>query len=483
MSLAARGRRLTALAAVAALLAVLVAVPVVTSGGAGAAEPRFTPGAPGAGDPYFARAGNGGHDVQHYDVGVRYALASGRLDGTTTITSRATQDLSRFNLDLVLQVSGVTVDGRLARFSQTRGELTVVPASPIARGATFRTTVTYGGKPDEVFRGGTNPWIRSDNEVMATNEPHIAAWWFPSNDHPTDKATFDIAVTVPAGQQADSNGDHAGTTSADGWDTWRWQVPDPMATYLAFFAAGRFQTESGVARGLPYFNAVSMGLAPGNRADAMRLMRRSPGIVRWLETQLGPYPFSSTGGVTTSLFAGFALENQGRPTYPFLGNGSYGRTTVVHELAHQWFGDHVSVGRWRDIWLNEGFASWFEWRYAETHGGKPAQQKLLARYSGYDADDPLWRKNLTDPGKHQLFSFPVYERGAMAVQALRTRIGGRAFDRLLRTWVERRGDGNGRVSQFERLAEEVSGKQLDRFFDTWLRSGRKPARTAANGLR
>jgi aminopeptidase N len=408
--------------------------------------------------------------VQHYDIDVRYALASGRLDGTTTVTSRATQGLSRFNLDLVLRVSGVTVDGRPARFSQTRGELTVVPASPIARGATFRTTVTYGGKPDEVFRGGTNPWIRSDNEVMATNEPHIAAWWFPSNDHPTDKATFDIAVTVPAGQQAISNGDYEGTTSAGGWDTWRWHVADPMATYLAFFAAGRFQTERGVSRGLPYFNAVSMGLGAGNRASAMRLMRRSPGVVRWLETQLGPYPFSSTGGVTVD----------GRPARF---SQTRGELTVVHELAHQWFGDHVSVDRWRDIWLNEGFASWFEWRYAETHGGKPAQQKLLARYAGYNADDPLWRKNLADPGKHHLFSFPVYERGAMAVQALRTRIGEKAFDRLLRTWVQRRGDGTGRVGQFERLAEEVSGQQLDRFFDTWLRDGRKPARTAANGLR
>jgi aminopeptidase N len=477
--LAARGRRLAAFVAAAALLAVPVAVP----GGAGAVEPRLAAGASGVGDPYFANAGNDGHDAQHYDIGVRYALASGRLDGTTTVTSRAKQDLSRFNLDLVLQVSAVTVDGRPARFSQTRRELTVVPESPIARGATFRTTVTYAGKPDDVFRGGTNPWISTDTEVMATNEPHIAAWWFPSNDHPSDKATFDIAVTVPTGQQAISNGDYAGTTSAAGWDTWRWHMPDPMATYLAFFAAGRFQTESGVSRGLPFFNAVSMGLTPGNRADAMRLMRRSPAIVRWLETQLGPYPFGSTGGVTTSLFAGFALENQTRPTYPFLGNGGYGRTTVVHELAHQWFGDHVSVDRWRDIWLNEGFATWFEWRYAETHGGRSAQHKLLARYHGYDADDPLWRANLADPGRHHLFSFPVYERGAMAVQALRTRIGDKAFDRLLRTWVERRGDGTGRVGQLERLAEEVSGMQLDRFFDTWLRSGRKPARTAANGLR
>ena len=191
----------------------------------------------------------------------------------------------------------------------------------------------------------------------------------------------------------------------------------------------------------------------------------------------------AAGGVTTSLFAGFALENQARPTYPFLGNGRYGRDTVVHELAHQWLGDYVSVDRWRDIWLNEGFASWFEWRYAEAHGGQDAQHTLLGRWSGYAADDPVWHTRLDDPGKGHLFGYAVYERGAMTVQALRHRIGDKDFARLLRTWVRERADGTGRVGQLEQLAEKVSGQQLDRFFDTWLRAGRKPARTAANGLR
>jgi aminopeptidase N len=465
--------------------ATAVAVGSLTSAGAAVEAVRSapSPGAPGIGDPYFPTDGNGGYDVRHYAVDVRYAVATGDLTGTTTVSARATQDLSRFNLDLVLDATAVRVDGLPVPFTSGGHELVVRPGTPIRTGTRFTVSVDYQGRPAEVSHRGNRPWVSSSAEAMATNEPQIAPWWFPANDHPRDKATFDISVSVPTGQQAISNGTFLGTTSQPGWDTWRWQADEPMAPYLAFFAAGSFEYESGVHRGLPYFNAVSTGLQPGNRSRALRLMRRSPAIVRWLETQLGDYPFSSTGGVTTSLSAGFALENQTRPTYPFLGNGRFARSIVVHELAHQWFGDHVAVDRWRDIWLNEGFASWFEWRYDEAHGGRSARATLLSRYNAYAAGDATWRLRIGDPGPDNLFDLAVYDRGAMTVQALRNRIGNADFKKLLRAWVSERGEGNGRVGQFERLAERVSGERLDGFFDAWLFTGRKPARTEANGLR
>ena len=187
--------------------------------------------------------------------------------------------------------------------------------------------------------------------------------------------------------------------------------------------------------------------------------------------------------MTTSLYSGFALENQSRPTYPYLGNSNYARSTVVHELAHQWFGNDVSVNRWRDIWLNEGFATWAEWKYIEAHGGRSAQKTLLSRYSGYMRSDSLWNLTIGDPGPKRLFAYPVYERGAMTLQALRHRIGNADFKQLLRTWVRERSEGTGRIGQFRQLAEEISGKQLDGFFKAWLFTGEKPAKTKANGLR
>nr|WP_246378001.1 M1 family aminopeptidase [Nocardioides ginsengisegetis] len=209
-------------------------------------------------------------------------------------------------------------------------------------------------------------------------------------------------------------------------------------------------------------------------------MERTPGIVTWLERQLGHYPFADTGGLTTSLNPGFALENQTRPTYPVLTSEAV--TTVVHELAHQWFGDSVAVANWRDIWLNEGAATFMEARYAETHGGQSAQQWLEYWYDTLADDADFWTLQVDDPGRDHIFDWQVYQRGGMALQALRHRIGNDDYWRLLRQWVHSRAGGNGSTRQFEALAEQVSGQQLDGFFKAWLVDPTRPARTAANGL-
>jgi aminopeptidase N len=228
---------------------------------------------------------------------------------------------------------------------------------------------------------------------------------------------------------------------------------------------------------------VAADLPPAQRRTAMRAMLRSPAIVRWLESYVGPYPFSSTGGLTTGLRVGFALENQTRPTYPVLGPGRM--QTVVHELAHQWFGDSVSVSRWSDIWLNEGFATWFQQLWVEQRGGQDAQAWLRRAYrtlTSSSADPRFWQVRIGDPGPAKLFDGAVYDRGGMAVQALRHRIGEAAFTTLLRTWVAQRRGANGSIADFEALAEQVSGVELSAFFEAWLRTPAPPAPTAENGL-
>lgn len=483
--------RRSARSRLAATVAGGVAIATLLSAGAvptTAAEQVPIDGTAGIGDPYYPKDGNGGYDVAHYDVHVeRYDLRTTALSGWTEISARATQHLASLHLDLMLDVDAVTVNGvpaaTFGKVDEAGHELEITPRSAIPPGTEFTVRVDYRGVPADLRYRGSRPWIFSDVETMATNEPHIAPWWFPANDHPRDKATFTIAVTVPQGLEAISNGHFLGSDDDGTWSTWRWSMDRPMAPYLAFFAAGDFRVQQGTSDGLPFVNAVSRELPAKQQDKAMRLMRRHPAVTRWFEGLLGPYPFGVTGGVTTSLFSGFALENQARPTYPYLGNGGYGRGIVVHEVAHQWFGNLVSVDRWRDIWLNEGLATWSEWRYDEAHGGIRAQRRLLNRWSGYPRGDRFWRLPIGNPGPKRLFAYPVYERGGMAAQALRHRIGNRDFVEVLRRWIDERADGTGRVGQFRRLVEEVSGEDLGGFFKAWLRTPERPRRTRANGLR
>ena len=450
-----------------------------------AAERAPTPGAGGIGDPYFPKDGNGGIDVLHYDVRDRYAFGSGRLAGQTKLDVRATQDLSRFDLDFLLPVRSVKVNGKRARFRATGDhELRIRPASPIASGAQFRVVVRYAGVPAAESSHGQRNWLADPDEVVTMNEPHMATWWFPANDHPRDKASFDIRITVPRGTDVVANGVLVSKRKRPGRITVHWRAVEPMATYLAFFAAGDFEQRSVSCNGITNYVAVSKHRpdTPAFRGEAAKeLADRTCTITTALANVLGPYPFSSMGGVVTGLPVSFALENQTRPTYPALGGPSPG--LIAHEIAHQWFGDSVSISSWRDIWLNEGFAQYLQTYYlTEVVSGLSMQDWLIDTYDSLAPEAGFWKLSIDDPGPERLFDGAIYTRGSMAVQALRHRIGDPVFWTLLRTWVAQRAYGNGSVADFKALATSVSGQDLTAFFDAWLSAKVVPGKTADNGL-
>ncbi len=468
---------------VGGLLAVGLGVPGAASepGRTAVASAAAGAGAAGIGDDYFPLDGNGGIDVLRYRIHDTYRFEDRHLSGRTRLRVRATEDLARFNLDFLLPVSKVVVAGRPAAHRTVRGhELVITPSQPVLAGEVVTVDVRYAGFPSRVGYLGERNWLADDHEVVAMNQPHMAPWWFPANDHPQDKALMDIAITVPRGHRVIANGHEVSRKRRGDRTTYRWRADEPMATYLAFFAAGRFQVARGeTAGGTPWLVAVSQQLPRGLRRDSMRLMRKTPRVLSWLESQLGEYPFADVGGLTTSLNPGFALENQTRPTYPVLGAGA--TDFVVHELAHQWFGDDVAVHEWRDIWLNEGAATFMEWRYAETHGGQSAAARLEQLWEAFDPDDGFWEVRVADPGRGEIFSWSVYDRGAMALQALRQRVGEDDFWTILRTWLTERSGGTGTTDQFTALAEQVSGVDLDEFFHAWLVAPTRPDHTSANG--
>ncbi|MDD9347705.1 M1 family metallopeptidase [Mumia sp.] len=430
-------------------------------------------GRPGAGDAYFPGHGNGGYDVRHYQVTAAYQPAEKRLVGRTRLRAVASQRLRRFNLDLVLAASSVRVGGRPARFSQRGRELVVTPRRAIRKGDRFVVSVAYAGRPASISHRGARPFVTTRAGAIVVGQPEAAPWWFASNDHPSDKATYDIRLRVPRGREAISVGRLAGRKRVGDLVQWRWVMRRPMATYLAFAAWGDFRVVRGRAGGVRYLYAYDRALSAGVRRRAVRSLRRTPEVTRFLARHLGPYPYGDHGGVVTKADLGFALETQTRPVYDaaFFRRGAglqpgQNTSVVAHEVAHQWFGDSVSLRRWRDIWLNEGLATYLEWMWDESQGLGSVRSEFDYWYD--HGGRAFWRLPVGNPGRDRMFDNRVYVRGAMTIHALRREIGDAAFFALLRRWVGERRDGHGTTTQFERLAEDVSGRQLDGFFDAWL---------------
>jgi aminopeptidase N len=464
-------------------LAVVLAVStsVVLAGGpASAAPPAPAPGSTGIGDPYYPLDGNGGYDVQHYDLAIRYAPASDTLAGVADIQARATQALSAFNLDFDgLTIRSVTVDGHAAKWSRDGTELTVTPRRPLSRGHAFATRIVYDGVPKVIHDPdlGDGGAFTTGDGVIILGEPDVAQAWFPSNDHPSDKASFSIALTVPDGLQAISNGTPDGRTTRHGWTTWRWQQREPMATYLAMAAIGRFDVTSYRRDGIQFVDAIDPALPAATYQRVATSFAREPEILRFLSGYFGPYPFRAAGGIVDADGEwDYALENEGRPIYTPQDFASQpdGDSVVVHELTHQWYGDSISVRYWRDIWLNEGFATYAEWLWSE-HEGHDTPQQIFDRLYATPAGSSLWHTKVADPGPPNLFVGAVYTRGAMTLQALRLAVGDRAFFRILRTWAQTRRGGNGSTPEFIALAERLSGRDLGPLFTTWLYTPSKPA--------
>jgi aminopeptidase N len=468
------------------LLAVAVAVFALAAAAPAVAGP-YVAGSAGAGDPFFPLAGNGGYDVGHYALAVTYDPTTKRLAGRAVIFATATENLRGFDLDLrdFLRVSQVTVNGQPARFAQRDDqELVIRPRMRVRAGRPFVVAVAYAGEaqavvdPDESLDG----WIPTEDGAFVANEPQGSPSWFPVNDTLRDKASYDVRVTVPAGRTVMGNGVLVGREDHGTTTTWHWLQRAPMASYLATATNGTFATRfRRLASGLPVYDAVD----PQTREDeddlpdpglAFERLSAEPEIVRFFSALYGDYPFESVGGIVDwAPEVGYALESQTKPNYDRTPDPG----TVVHELSHQWFGDAVTPLTWADIWLNEGFATFSQWIYDERHGGPSAQaafDELYATPDDTEEGQDLWfPAPAALPDASYLFSTPVYDRGAMTLQALRARLGDRVFFEILQTWYRQHRYGNASTADFIALAQRRSGRDLSAFFRTWLYTPGRPA--------
>ncbi|WP_157520082.1 M1 family metallopeptidase [Nocardioides dokdonensis] len=666
-------------------LALVLAVALSGAAGpvaAGLPDGGAGPGSPGIGDPYWPRDGNGGYDVDHYDLDLRYRPGSKQLSGVSTISARSTRALSRFHLDLVgMQVTHVNVDGRPARWDRRGQELRITPRRAISRDTDFAVAVTYAGRPGRAGQGRFDEgWISLPDGAIVAGEPHSATSWFPSNDHPTDRARYTFRIEVPAALSVVANGRLEGTEEHGRTTTWTWRADEPMASYLTTVGIGDYDVTTYEEDGLRFHDAIDAGLpgrlsspstgtrlavargsnnayqrlarrievppdgatmafdlardtepgfdfvfveahtvgrddwttlrdlgghtssrtgrqcatwseerpfivehyqsqrrrscrpvgptgewwaasgagdgierwevdlgpyagsevevsityltdgsfrgagvtvddvevsagvgstsfegglegwtVPGppegdaaNRTDwrvgstddvpagvgekARRALARQPEIVRYLSGLFGEYPWRDVGGIVEDSGVGFALETQTRPVYEsgFFASVSGGSSLIVHELAHQWFGDSLTVKRWKHIWLNEGFASYTQWLWSEAEGRASAAELAWRSWRSMPQGSDYWDLRIGAPGRDNLFDGAVYNRGALTLHALRVRVGDETFFRILQGWPTARAGQDVTTRQFVRYAERVAGRDLDGLFRRWLFTPKRP---------
>jgi aminopeptidase N len=421
-------------------------------------------------EPFFPRSGNRGYGVKHYDVSLGYQPRSGQLTARDLVEARATSGLRKFSLDLDgLKVTSVSVNGEAAEYSRGRGKVKIVPATPIANGERFKVELRYQGQPRKVIDPDGSPegWYRTPDGAIGVGEPVGTAAWLACNNAPRDKASFAIRITVPAGVKAISNGSLLSRQKVDRRVRWSWSEPAPMATYLALVDIGDGKLVQGQIGSLPTWTLIDPRLVKKSKAAIDSL----PEIIRFEQKIYGRYPFAAAGSVVDVANLEYALETQTRPIYAFAPD----RTTVVHETAHQWFGDSVSLLRWPNIWLNEGFATWTQWYFAEQHGGRSAQSVFEELYRRPASQTHFWDPPSGHPGQAKnLFAVSTYVRGAMTLQALRDKIGTHDLLRVMKTWVRQHRYGHGDIEDFIALANKTSGEHLRGFFHRWLFQRGKP---------
>lgn len=427
--------------------------------------------AAGIGDDYFPTLGNPGYDVDHYTLDLVFQPDTTRLDGVATIEATATSQLTSINLDFAsLDVAAVFVDGTPATFASIEEDLVVQPGSPIAAGEAFVIDVEYGGTPAQArssaipFGIGWQTSATGQNYVVA--EPDAAHTWFPCNDHPLDKATYTFRINVPDTTTAAANGKLVERITDLGRAIFIWEMTSPMATYLATVVIGDFDIVEDPVATADTGVEIRHVLPRGSVIADYPGLERTGEMMLFMEDLFGPYPFDTYGIAVVDGF-GAALENQTLSLFDSnVASSFFFEDVLVHELAHHWYGNSVSPGAWKDIWLNEGFASYAEWLWIERESSREFLEQEIelerADFAGTGFPPP------GAPPVFELFGPAVYRVGAMTLHALRLTVGDDAFFAILEEHAARHADSTARTADFIAVAEEIHGAELGELFDSWL---------------
>ncbi len=431
-------------------------------------------------DSYYPRVGEPDIDALHYGLTVSWAPRTSTLTGTTVIRFRAARDLDdAFVLDLgnSLQVSSVRLDGAAVGSEHPAAGhlLRVTGTGDLVAGSRHVLRVDYAGVPERVPAPsarsdiGRLGWKTTrDGDAWTMQEPYGAFTWYPVNDHPSDKAFYDIRLDTPRSVRGVANGRLVSEQVGTSRRTTHFRISDPAASYLVTMAIGDYRGyDDRGPHGLP----ITYWLRPVDR-DLLPELRRTPAMLRWLEQRLGRYPFATAGAVFVPSQS--AIETQQTVT---MGNGRSIAPRVpevlLHEYSHQWYGDTVTPADWRELWLNESFAMYLQIVWESQHGGVTvrAYMRYIRRI-----DNEL-REQDGPPGAYDPERFggsSVYYSGALMLHELRTRTGAAQFDRVLRAWPQRHAAGNADRGGYLDWLNRFTGRHLRPFMLDWLLSETTP---------
>ena len=419
------------------------------------------------GDPYIPELGNTGYDVVQYNLRLALDPASPQVQGTTQIRAvTAVDGLSQLSLDFLgFAVDAVQVDGTAIPHQREDGKLSLTLPQPLPAGTSFAITIDYSGQPLREpspyvgFSESLGLQYVDGRTIYAIAEPDGARYWFPANDHPRDKAQFRFEVTVPAGLTAVANGQLLETQTNDTSSTFIWEHNYPMAPYLALVAVGPYERIDAVSPGgipLRHYTFAE------SREEFETAVAITGEAIDWMSQLFGPYPFEEFGYVAADE-PGASMETQ---TMVLLSSNMTGQRTAVHELAHMWFGNWVSLDSWQEMWRNEGFATYITMMWENRGDPEGLDLEVAGAVAAAAENDPQYP--LGNPPPQYLFGFNTYLIGAGLVHVLRQEVGDDAFFAGLRTYFELYGGGTASDSQFQAVMEEASGQSLDAFFAEWL---------------
>ncbi len=417
-----------------------------------------------------------GVDVQHYVFRITLSDTSDEIAGETTVRVRLVQDgVRQIALDLAqpMTVEGVTAGGAApikeaapVRFERA-GDRLLLPVDGAA-GSLREFTVRYHGVPAGGLKILRNRY--GERCFFSSNWPDLAHQWLPTIDHPYDKATGEFLVTAPARYQVVANGAlEEEIDLGDGRRLTHWSQAAPIATWLYNIGVAQFASRHfGMAAGVPletwvYHQDRDAGI--GTFEDATRR------AIEFFSARVGPYPYQKLADVqsagngggmehASAIFYGERSVN-GRPAY----------NLVAHETAHQWFGDSVTEKDWDDVWLSEGFATYFALLATEHYDGRDAFVAGLKR-----SREQVFAAEKRLPGVAVAQTKPwngipnaiVYQKGGWVLHMLRGQIGTEKFWQGIREYYRRYRDGNASTADFRRVMEEVSGADLGWFFAQWV---------------